>query len=55
MNGMAKCQRPKFLFVMLRPTKGGVNHHCTRGPYGILDCVISDAVVVMATDAALVD
>ena len=55
MNGISECQRPKVLFVMLGPTKGGVDHHCTRGPYDVLDLVLSDAVVVMATNAAVVD
>ena len=55
MDGMAECHRPKVLFVMLGPTKGGVDHHRTRGPYDVLDCVLSNAVVVMATDAAVVD
>ena len=40
---------------MLRPKKDGVDHHRTRGPYDVLDLVLSNAVVVMATDAAVVD
>ena len=55
MNGMDECQTPKVLFVMLGPTKGSVDHHRTRGPYIFLDCILSDAVVVMATDDAMVD
>ena len=55
MNGMAECQRPKVLFVMLGPTKGGVDHHRKRGPYDVLDCVLRNAVVVMVTNAAVVD
>ena len=52
---MAECQSPKVILVMLGPTKVGVDHHCTRGPYDVLDLVLSDAVVVMATNAAVVD
>ena len=55
MNSMAECQRPKVLFVMLGPTKGGMDHHRTGGSYNVLNCVLSNAVVVMATDAAVVD
>ena len=55
MNGMTEFQRPKVLFVMLGPTKGGVDHHRTRGPYDVLDCFIRDAAVVMAKNAAVVD
>ena len=40
---------------MLGPTKVGVDHHITRGPYDVLDCVLRNAVVVMVTDAAVVD
>ena len=55
MDGMAEFQRPKVLFVMLEPTKGGVDHHCERGTYDVLDCILINAVVVMAADAAVVD
>ena len=55
MNVMAECQRPKVHFVMLWPTKGGVDHHRSRGPYDVLDCTLSNAVVVMATNAAVVE
>ena len=55
MNGMNELQRPKVLFIMLGPTKGGVYHHRTRGPYDVFDCVLSDVIVVMAADAAVVD
>ena len=54
-NSMDECQRTKVLFVMLGPTKSGVDHHRTRGTYNVLDCVFSDVVVVMATNTAVVD
>ena len=40
---------------MLGPTKGGVDHNRTRGLYDVLDCVLRNAVVVMETNAAVVD
>ena len=55
MNGMTECQRPNVLFVMFGSTKGGMDHHRTRGSYDVLDCVISNAIVVVVTDASVVD
>ena len=52
---MAECQSPKVILVMLGPTKVGVDHHRTRGSYEVLDYVLRDVVVVMSTEAAVVD
>ena len=40
---------------MLGPTKGGADHHHTRGPYEVIDFALSDAVVAMATNTAVMD
>jgi hypothetical protein len=52
---MAEGQGPKVPLIMLGPSKGRINHDGASGPNGVLDGRFSNAIVVVATDAAVFD
>jgi hypothetical protein len=53
MDGVTQGKRPEITMVVLRPAKGGVNHHGPTGTDGMLDSILGNPVVMVPTNATV--
>jgi hypothetical protein len=54
-DGMAEGQRPEIPLIVLGPAEGSIYHEGAAGANGVLDSIFGHLVVVMATNAAVLD
>jgi hypothetical protein len=55
MHGVAEGEGPEITLIVLGPAKSGVNHHSSSRAHGGLDAVFGNSVVMVATNAAMLD
>jgi hypothetical protein len=55
MDSVAEGKGPEITLIVFGPPKGKMNHHCPSSRHSGLDAVLSNGVVMVATDTAMLD
>jgi hypothetical protein len=55
MNSVTERQRPEIAFIVFRPSESRVDHHSASGADGIFNAVLSNTILMMTANAAVLD
>jgi hypothetical protein len=55
MNSVTERQRPEIAFIVFRPSESRVDHHSASGADGVFNAVLSNTILMMTANAAVLD
>ena len=55
MNSVTERERPEIAFIVFWPSESRVDHHSASGADGVFNAVLSNTILMMAANAAVLD